>query len=288
MNCIKKAYGTGTELLALARAKSYRVHMTKIVGSGNGGGYSGGRTISYWCFAPALAMRELSFLKVRSILITSGTLSPLPSFSMELGLHFPVQLENNHVIQPDQIYVRVLGKGVSGKELSSKFGRRDNPEYILELGNTLASLCRVIPGGVLVFFPSYSSMENCVQSWGGPSARNSGNGGAPTKFFAARKQKSTPKYSFPQVPSHFMTEGASNPWTRLLAKKPIVLEPRSTNDLTDAIAEFKKFISMPKSAGCILMGVCRGKISEGIDFSDDMCRAVIVTGLPFAPYLDPK
>jgi regulator of telomere elongation helicase 1 len=60
------------------------------------------------------------------------------------------------------------------------------------------------------------------------------------------------------------------------------------------------------------MGVCRGKISEGvsssilylsiyvraviyiihfsvqIDFSDDMCRAVIVTGLPFAPYLDPK
>ncbi len=25
-----------------------------------------------------------------------------------------------------------------------------------------------------------------------------------------------------------------------------------------------------------------------IDFSDDMCRAVIVTGLPFAPYLDPK
>ena len=25
-----------------------------------------------------------------------------------------------------------------------------------------------------------------------------------------------------------------------------------------------------------------------IDFSDDMCRAVIVTGLPFASYLDPK
>jgi hypothetical protein len=25
-----------------------------------------------------------------------------------------------------------------------------------------------------------------------------------------------------------------------------------------------------------------------IDFSDDMCRAVVVTGLPFAPYLDPK
>lgn len=71
-------------MLARARSKSYRVHVTKVQAN-TGGGFSGGRTISYWCFAPALAMRELAFLKVRSILITSGTLSPLPSFSMELG-----------------------------------------------------------------------------------------------------------------------------------------------------------------------------------------------------------
>ena len=142
--CIKKVFGTGTNLLALARSKSYRVHVSAK--SNDGGGFAGGRTISYWCFAPSLAMRELTFLNVRSILITSGTLSPLPSFSMELGMNFEVQLENDHVIQPDQICVRVLGKGVSGKELSSKFGRRDDPEYITELGNSLASLCTNIPG----------------------------------------------------------------------------------------------------------------------------------------------
>jgi regulator of telomere elongation helicase 1 len=71
-------------MLAAARSKSYRVHVTKVQQNTNGG-FSDGRTISYWCFAPALAMRELAFLKVRSILITSGTLSPLPSFRMELG-----------------------------------------------------------------------------------------------------------------------------------------------------------------------------------------------------------
>lgn len=142
--CIKKVFGSGTNLLALARSKSYRVHVSAK--STDGGGFAGGRTISYWCFAPSLAMRELTFLNVRSILITSGTLSPLPSFSMELGMNFEVQLENDHVIQPDQICVRVLGKGVSGKELSSKFGRRDDPEYITELGNSLASLCTHIPG----------------------------------------------------------------------------------------------------------------------------------------------
>lgn len=289
--CLKRSFGTGTKLLALARAKSYRVHVSKL--SKGGGGFSEGRTISYWCFAPALAMRELSFLKVRSILITSGTLSPLPSFSMELGLDFPVQLENDHVIQPDQIFVRVVGKGVSGKELSSKFGRRDNPEYISELGSTLASLCRNIPGGVLVFFPSYSAMEGAVSKWGGPTSERFGgrsSGGKGAAFFAAkRKKQAAKKYVFPMVPPSFRAAGTeSSPWQRLLARKTVVLEPRSTSDLTDAISEYKKALAMPKSAGAILMGVCRGKISEGIDFSDDMCRAVVVTGLPFAPYLDPK
>ena len=199
-----------------------------------------------------------------------------------------MQLENDHVIKPDQIFARVIGKGVSGKELSSKFGRRDDPEYILELGNTLASLCRNIPGGVLIFFPSYSSLQTCVERWGGPSCNKNKGSDKGVHIFAARKrQPSTPRYSFPQIPTHFMVQGeTSTPWKRLLSKKPIVLEPRSTSDLNDAIAEFKKFVSLPP--GCVLMGVCRGKISEGIDFNDDMCRAVIVTGLPFAPYLDPK
>lgn len=84
VNCLKRVYGSGSDMLARARSKSYRVHVTKAQPN-TGGGFTGGRTISYWCFAPALAMRELAFLKVRSILITSGTLSPLPSFSMELG-----------------------------------------------------------------------------------------------------------------------------------------------------------------------------------------------------------
>ncbi|KAL7548168.1 hypothetical protein ACHAWF_011466, partial [Thalassiosira exigua] len=216
------------------------------------------------------------------------------SCAIEFGLKFPVELENSHIIQPDQIFVRVIGKGVSGKELSRKYGRRDDTEYILELGSTLATLCRSIPGGVLVFFPSYGAMETAVQRWGGPSSDRFGgrqsDGGRAAAFFASKKKRrSSTKYVFPRVPSSFRaTTGESSPWQRLLARKAIVLEPRSTSDLNDAICEYKKFIAAPKSTGAILMGVCRGKISEGIDFSDDMCRAVVVTGLPFAPYMDPK
>ncbi|KAJ1396416.1 helicase C-terminal domain-containing protein, partial [Ochromonadaceae sp. CCMP2298] len=39
--------------------------------------------------------------------------------------------------------------------------------------------------------------------------------------------------------------------------------------------------------GCALMAVCRGKVSEGIDFADSKGRVVIITGIPFAPFMDP-
>ena len=46
-----------------------------------------------------------------------------------------------------------------------------------------------------------------------------------------------------------------------------------------------------KETGCngaILMGVCRGRISEGLDFSDNAARCVIIVGIPFPQMVDPK
>lgn len=36
------------------------------------------------------------------------------------------------------------------------------------------------------------------------------------------------------------------------------------------------------------MGVCRGRISEGLDFSDNAARCVIVIGIPYPQMTDPK
>ena len=60
-------------------------------------------TLSYWCFEPGVAMRALEALKVRCVLLTSGTLSPLDSFAQELQLDFPISLENPHVIADSQV-----------------------------------------------------------------------------------------------------------------------------------------------------------------------------------------
>lgn len=320
IQCIKRVFGETTEARCMAKAKSYRVHISPKEaaatnnpqgggGGGNGGGGGAGnnkaaasRTLSYWCFAPALAMQELSNLKIRSIIVTSGTLSPLQSYSMELGIPFAHTLENPHIITDEQILVRVVGKGVSGKVLTSSYQRRKDAEYYTELGNTLVSLAKVVPGGMLIFFPSYSVMETSLERWGGPasSASRYSNSKKTSAFFSAKNKKGTKasnrqQYSFPfTAPSIYGSAhgvGAANPitpWKRLIGAKAVVIEPRSTADLADAISEFHKYLNMPKSKGCILMGVCRGKISEGIDFADNMSRAVIITGLPFPPAFDPK
>lgn len=48
-------------------------------------------------------MRQLAAMHVRSVLLTSGTLSPLDSFAQELQLPFKISLENPHVIDPSQV-----------------------------------------------------------------------------------------------------------------------------------------------------------------------------------------
>lgn len=44
----------------------------------------------------------------------------------------------------------------------------------------------------------------------------------------------------------------------------------------------------PRLNGAVLLAVCRGKVSEGIDFADDAARAVLVVGIPFPAFKDLK
>ena len=192
-----------------------------------------------------------------------------------------------------------MGRGVSNKELKSTYDRRNDKEYITEMGNTLCALAKIIPGGMLIFFPSYGAMNTCIEGWGGPSQNSTWLGDQGRKkqsFFVKRGGSSSSnrknnnannRYSFPYAPNYY-NESNQSPWKRLLSHKAIVLEPKSTAEMKGAIEDFDKYIDDPKGRGCILMGVTRGKISEGIDFADGRARAVIITGIPFPPLHDQK
>jgi Rad3-related DNA helicase len=118
------------------------------------------RVLGWWCMVPGVALQQIAQLGVRSILLTSGTLSPLSSYAAELVLPFPVRLENPHVVRPSQVLVRAVGKGPRGATLNSSFQTRDSENYKADVGALVAAVARLVPGGVLVFFPSYSMLTD--------------------------------------------------------------------------------------------------------------------------------
>ncbi|KFP76950.1 Regulator of telomere elongation helicase 1, partial [Acanthisitta chloris] len=124
-----------------------------------------GKTLSYWCFSPGYSMHELVRQGVRTIILTSGTLSPLSSFTMEMQIPFPVCLENPHVIDKHQLWVGIIPKGPDGAVLTSTYERRFSEDYLSSLGKTIGNLVRVVPHGLLVFFPSYPVMDKSLEYW---------------------------------------------------------------------------------------------------------------------------
>ncbi|XP_063815226.1 regulator of telomere elongation helicase 1 isoform X5 [Pseudophryne corroboree] len=125
----------------------------------------GGNVLSYWCFNPGYTMNDLVRQGIRSIILTSGTLCPLSSFTMEMQIPFPVSLENPHVIEKHQIWVGVVPQGPDGSQLSSVFDRRFSVDYLSSLGKTIGNIARVVPHGLLVFFPSYPVMDKSIEFW---------------------------------------------------------------------------------------------------------------------------
>ncbi|EFJ52319.1 hypothetical protein VOLCADRAFT_30322, partial [Volvox carteri f. nagariensis] len=211
-------------------------------------------TLSYWCFIPGMAFRRLAALRLRSFLLTSGTLSPMDSFAGELQIPFQVRLENPHVIEPSQVWVGVLPTGPSGAPLNSTYASRDSATYKDELGNALVNVARLVPDGLLVFFASYAAMDSAINHW-------KQNGGA---------------------------GGVGSTWERIVRHKAPVVEPRESSAFGAAIEEFRSKLDDPATQGAVFFAVCRGKVSEGLDFSDRAGRAVVITGIPYAVKNDPK
>ncbi len=107
---------------------------------------------------PAVVTQALA--GARSVIITSGTLSPLDAFAAELGIPFPVVHVADHIIQDEQLAVFATGVGVAGGELVGTFQFNTTLPYQTEVGATLLRIAESVPNGMLVFMPSYSVIDS--------------------------------------------------------------------------------------------------------------------------------
>lgn len=64
-----------------------------------------------------------------------------------------------------QAWVGVVPTGPSGHPMDSSYKCREDPEYKEDFGNAMVNFARVIPDGLLVFFPSYIVMQSCLDYW---------------------------------------------------------------------------------------------------------------------------
>ncbi len=73
----------------------------------------------------------------------------------------------------------------------------------------------------------------------------------------------------------------------------MIKEPRFSDEFEESIRHFSNVISETNDKtdfegidGALFIAVCRGKVSEGMDFADNNARAVICVGIPFPNFKD--
>lgn len=205
------------------------------------------RVLCYWCLSPGYGMQDLLKEGARCIILTSGTLSPISTFKEDMKIPFDIVLENPHIIVENQIKVIAVSKGPNDVVLSSKYTNRNSESYQASLGQLIINTARIIPHGLLIFFPSYRALDQTTEFW----RRN-------------------------------------NQWQEMGNAKMIFMETKGAKECNETVLKYYERIKDVSANGAIMFAVCRGKISEGIDFANDNGRAVIVTGLPFPLFTDPK
>ena len=116
------------------------------------------------CLDASIAIRPV-FERFQSVVITSGTLSPLDMYPRMLDFHPVIMASFTMTLARQCILPMVVSKGNDQVALTSKFEARDDTAVIRNYGSLLAEVSACVPDGVVCFFTSYMYMENVVAAW---------------------------------------------------------------------------------------------------------------------------
>ncbi|EGD99287.1 DNA repair helicase RAD3 [Trichophyton tonsurans CBS 112818] len=122
--------------------------------------------LHFTCLDAAIAIKPV-FDRFSSVIITSGTLSPLEMYPKMLGFDAALQESYSMTLARRSFLPMIVTRGSDQAQISSSFQIRNDPGVVRNYGNMLLEFCRITPDGVVVFFPSYLYMESIISMWQG-------------------------------------------------------------------------------------------------------------------------
>ncbi|KAF4152632.1 hypothetical protein CNMCM8927_001573 [Aspergillus lentulus] len=122
--------------------------------------------LHFTCLDAAIAIKPV-FDRFSSVIITSGTLSPLEMYPKMLG--FPTVLQESYTmtLARRSFLPMIVTRGSDQAQISSSFQIRNDPGVVRNYGNLVLEFSRITPDGIVVFFPSYLYMESIISMWQG-------------------------------------------------------------------------------------------------------------------------
>ena len=197
----------------------------------------------------------------RSVLLLGGTLQPFGYVTASLfeGCTKPIKdltlFSCGHVVDRRNVMALTVGRGPNGVKLEFTHKSRSAHSILDELYFTLLQAVRTCPHGMVVFFTSYVYMSQVLAMWS-------------TRGYLAKLQSFKRLFTEP----------------RTVAESDRVWEEYSAA-VTASVATSGSRIT--GSGGAMLFCVMGGKLSEGINFSDELARCVVVVGMPYPDGRDP-
>lgn len=118
----------------------------------------------FTCLDASIAIKPV-FERFSSVIITSGTISPLDMYPRMLDFETVLQESYSMTLAKKSFLPMIVTKGSDQVAISSRFEIRNDPSIVRNYGSMLVEFAKITPDGMVVFFPSYLYMESIISMW---------------------------------------------------------------------------------------------------------------------------
>nr|CAD7199293.1 unnamed protein product [Timema douglasi] len=120
--------------------------------------------LHFSCLDSSLAIKPV-FDRFQTVVITSGTLSPLDMYPKILDFHPVIMSSFTMTLARPCLLPMIVSKGNDQVAISSRFETREDVAVVRNYGQLLVEVAQAVPDGVVCFFTSYMYLESVVASW---------------------------------------------------------------------------------------------------------------------------